>query len=373
VRRGPAGHGVRCSLCAAGVLALLACRSTGSLDPRLHFQSRGEVEAQPGNDRVRVTFLGTQGFLLERAGQAVLTAPLYSNPPLDRVLRNDPLRVDERLIDELLPASWVRDVSAILVGHAHYDHLMDVPYVARTKATSAVVYGSRTMAHLIASAFADRARLRSVSPVVDYRMCPGLEVCQGDNAGQAGAWIPVTGDPHTGPSVRVRALCSEHSAQFAGLGPLWKGCLREDRPELPSRAEDWPIGDTLAWLVDFLQDGKPVFRVYYQDSATSPTRGYVHPELLEERAVDLALLCAGAFDQVSDNPAGILRNTRPRYVLFGHWDDFFRPQSQPFHALPGHDFTPLANRMTTAPGVPLLAGRFWFPAPGASFVFAAHP
>lgn len=366
-------HGVRRGVLAAVWLATLACRSAGGLDPRLHFQSRAEAESQAGNDSVRVTFLGTQGFLLERGGQAVLTAPLYSNPPLDRVLRNDPLRVDERRIDERLPASWVRDASAILVGHGHYDHLMDVPYIAQAKATSAAVYGSRTTTHLVASAFADRARLRSVSHFVDYRMCPGLQVCQSDNAGQAGAWIPVTGDSRTGPAVRVRALCSEHSSQFAGLGALWQGCLREDRPALPNRAEDWPAGDTLAWLVDFLEDGKPVFRIYYQDSATSPTRGYVHPELLAERTVDLALLCAGAFNQVSDNPGGILRNAQPRYVLFGHWDDFFRPQSEPFHVLPGHDFTSLADRMRASPGLPSLAGRFWFPAPGASFVFAADP
>jgi hypothetical protein len=173
--------------------------------------------------------------------------------------------------------------------------------------------------------------------------------------------------------VRVRALCSEHSAQFAGLGPLWEGCLSQDLPELPTRPADWPIGDTLAWLVDFLEDGRPVFRVYYQDSATHPTRGYLHPELLAERSVDLALLCAGAFNQVSDNPGGILRNTQARYVLFGHWDDFFRPQHRPFRSLPGHDFTDLAGRMAAVPGVPPFAGRFWFPAPGASFVFAVSP
>lgn len=351
------------------VLASLACRSIGGLDPRLYGQSRAEADAQPGPDRVRVTFLGTHGFLLERGSQAVLTAPLYSNPPLDRVLKNEPLAVNEGLIDRLLPESWTRDVSAILVGHSHYDHLMDVPYIARTRAPRAAVYGSRTMAHLIASALPE-GRVRPVSALVDYRMCPGLRSCQADNAGQAGEWILVAGDASSGPALRVRALCSEHSAQFAGVGPLWQGCLREDRRELPQRPSEWMLGDTLAWLVDFLEDGRPVFRVYFQDSATSPTRGFLHPGLVAERGVDLALLCAGAFNQVEDNPAGILRNTQARYVLFGHWDDFFRPQSGPFHALRGHDFGSLADRMRGTPGASSYAGRFWFPAPGASFVFA---
>ncbi len=208
-----------------------ACRSSGGLDPRVYFESRAQAERQgSGSDTVRVTFLGTQGFLLEHGGQSICTAPLYSNPSLDHVLGNHRLVVDEGVIDDLLPGAWVENTSAILVGHSHYDHLLDVPYFARTKAPGAVVYGSRTMTHLIASALTNRSRFRSVSTQVDYRMCPGLEVCEGDNAGQAGEWILVTGDAASGPAIRVRALCSEHSPQFVGVGPLWRGCLREDRP-----------------------------------------------------------------------------------------------------------------------------------------------
>ena len=356
------------------VLVASAACSSGGLDPRAYFESRAQAELHgSGSDTVRVTFLGTQGFLLERGGQSICTAPLYSNPSLDHVLGNHRLVVDEGVIDDLLPSAWVDNTSAILVGHSHYDHLMDVPYVARAKAPGAVLYGSRTMTHLIASAVADRSRLRSVSPQVDYRMCPGLEVCEGDNAGQAGEWILVTGDAASGPAIRVRALCSEHSSQFMGVGPLWRGCLREDRPSLPERAGEWVLGDTLAWLVDFVQDGDPAFRVYFQDSATDPTRGYVHPDLLREKGVDLAILCAGAFEGVRDNPEGILRNTRPRYVLLGHWDDFFRPQSEPLQALPAQDFALLSRQVSSALGAQPHEGRFWFPAPGASFRFDVTP
>ena len=339
----------------------------------MHFESRAQAERQQGRDTVRVTFLGVQGFLVERGRQSVLTAPLHSNPPLDDLLGGVPLVVDEGLIDELLPAAWVEDTSAILVGHSHYDHLMDVPYVMQARATEAAVYGSRTMTHLIASAVTDRARLRSVSSQVDYRMCPGLEACEGDNAGQAGAWIPVAGDGASGPAIRIRALCSQHSPQFAGVGPLWRGCLREDRPSLPERADQWVLGDTLAWLVDFVQDGEPVFRLYYQDSPADPTRGYVHPDLLEEKGVDLAILCASAFQEVGGNPEGILHNTRPRYVLLGHWNDFLRPQSEPLRALPAQDFVLLSARVSSALGARLDEGRFWFPAPGASFHFEVAP
>jgi hypothetical protein len=351
--------------------ALGACRSSGGLDPRLYFESRTQAEKQGRRaDVVRVTFLGTQGFLLERGEQSVLTAPLYSNPPLEKVLGGDPLVVDEALIDSRLPGEWVGRTSAILVGHSHYDHLMDVPYVMRTKAPLAVVYGSRTVMHLIAPAVADPHRLRSVSAQVDYRMCPGLATCEAHDDGQAGEWIPVAGDASSGPAIRVRALCSEHSPQFAGIGPLWRGCLHEDRSTLPETAEEWVLGDTLAWLLDFLQDGRPVFRVYFQDSPTDPTLGYVHPALLREKDVDVAILCAGAFAEVRNNPEGILTNTRPRYVLLGHWDDFLRSAREPLRSLPAHDFARLSAQVSSTLGTTIDEGRFWFPAPGASFHFA---
>lgn len=365
---------MRRALGALVLAAAAACRSTGGLDPRLHLESRAQAERHAaGSDVVRVTFLGTQGFLLERAEQSVLTAPLYSNPPLEKVLANERLAVDEALVDALLPQAWVERTSAILVGHSHYDHLMDVPYVARAKAKAAVVYGSATAIRLIAPGIAEPGRLRSVSGAVDYRMCPGLEVCANDNAGQAGAWITVAGDAASGPAIRVRALCSEHSPQFAGVGPLWRGCAAEDRRELPARAAEWLLGDTLAWLVDFVEGGRPVFRVYYQDSGARAPRGFVHEELLREKAVDLAILCAGAFAEVAGNPEGILRNTRPRFVLLGHWDDFLRPQSQPLRALPAQDLVQLSRRVATELGTAPLGGRHWFPAPGASFRFEVSP
>lgn len=356
------------------LVASAACRSSGGLDPRVYFESRAQAERpEAGEDVVQVTFLGTQGFLVERGEQSVLTAPLYSHPPLDDVVGDKTLVVDEALIDELLPRAWTEGTSAILVGHSHYDHLMDVPYVARTKATEAVIYGSKTMTHLIASAIPDRSRLRSVSGQVDYRMCQGLETCEGDNAGQAGEWIAIAGDVASGPAVRVRALCAEHSPQFIGIGPLWSGCLGADRPTLPARADEWVLGDTLAWLVDFLQDGEPAFRVYFQDSPSNPTRGYVHPDLLREKGVDLAILCAGAFQEVRNNPEGILDNTRPRYVLLGHWDDFFQSPREPLQALPAHDFVRLSGQVASALGATADEGRFWFPAPGATFHFEVTP
>jgi L-ascorbate metabolism protein UlaG (beta-lactamase superfamily) len=39
----------------------------------------------------------------------------------------------------------------LLVGHAHYDHLLDVPRILQTHAPQAKVYGSKTMGHILAA------------------------------------------------------------------------------------------------------------------------------------------------------------------------------------------------------------------------------
>ena len=74
----------------------------------------------PGYDEVvRVKFLGVGGFAIRRGDDAILTAPLYSNPSLGEVL-GARLTSKANRIEQFHPA--VPNVKAILVGHAHYDH-----------------------------------------------------------------------------------------------------------------------------------------------------------------------------------------------------------------------------------------------------------
>jgi metal-dependent hydrolase (beta-lactamase superfamily II) len=42
----------------------------------------------------------------------------------------------------------------ILVGHAHYDHLLDVPYIMKKYAKKAKLYVSKTMKYLVSSTVA---------------------------------------------------------------------------------------------------------------------------------------------------------------------------------------------------------------------------
>jgi len=87
-----------------------------------------------GSDALTIQYLGVGGWLFRMGETALLTAPFYSHPGTVEVgfWR---ISMDTARVDSLLPP--VDDVRAILVGHAHYDHLMDVPYIARVRAPDA--------------------------------------------------------------------------------------------------------------------------------------------------------------------------------------------------------------------------------------------
>jgi hypothetical protein len=345
------------------------------LDPRLYGQVR-EPPPDTTPDTVQVRFLGVGGFIIQHGDDIILTAPFYTNPSEGFLLGASQVRPNEALIKQLLPKRWAGKSLAILVGHTHYDHFMDVPYIARAiaKENNAVLYGSLTMKQLaMAQPYqVDAGRIVVVSDVagedrVDYRKCP-VKPSEGCIHGSGpGDWIKVN------DRVRIRALCSRHAAPRA-----WKGCLTSVPPE-PTRVGDWKLGDTYAYLIDFLdQTGSPVFRIYYQDTATPPTYGYVPEDLVQNKPVDVALLCAAGFDWVKDNPVGIMQNTGPRYVIYGHWETFFKPQtSRPLETLAYFDYSDLVARTEALAKPPPIGiswpGQFWIAAPGNLFVFEPKP
>jgi hypothetical protein len=302
---------------------------------------------EPGfQEMVQVRFLGVGGFSIRRGEDVILTAPLYSNPSAQELdsRRNLTPKVDR--IERFHPR--IGGVKAILVGHAHYDHLMDVPYVW-AKTPDATIYGNTSTKNILAgyapgAAGGDVPRIppgkvvsldHAGENVVDYRMClqnqgPAELVRSRSTEDPTGEWVRVPG-----ANIRIRALCSAHPAQILSIIHLWPGCIHRPRFAPPTRSEDYQEGETLAYLIDFLGDDglTPVFRIYYQDAPTAATIGQVPPALTAEKPVDLALLCVGNFFAV-ERPTHIVENTKAPYIILTHWEDFFRPQDQRLKGIP---------------------------------------
>jgi hypothetical protein len=257
---------------------------------------------------VEVTYLGIMGWVVRKGGSTLLTAPMFSNPSLLRT-GFDEIAPDTARIDRALDSLRVdlADVSVILSGHGHYDHLMDVPYIMQRRAPRARLLLNRTSAHQIAP----------------WRLGDRLEVVD-DSASDAesvGHWIRI-GD------IRIMALRSQHGPQFAGY-LLYGGERTRDLEERPPTANDWLEGRSHAYLVDFMERGAVVFRLYYQDAVAEAPMGLVPEALFDSegpdgRRVDLALLVPTTYAEVRWHPEATLDNVRPGHVFLGHWEDLFR-------------------------------------------------
>ena len=248
--------------------------------------------AVPPKQGVRVTYLGTNGYLLESREATLLIDPYFSRIGLGRVALNLPIAADSDLIRRHLPS---REIGAVLVTHGHLDHLLDATEVVRL-----------TEAKLIASATS--VRLATSTGV------PG-EKC-----------VPVT----AGSIVRlrgaaVRVLAARHDRLLGGVpfdGP--------PRRLPPRRAADWVCGEPLAFLIEM--GGR---RIYLEsggrpDHAPRPSLG----------RIDLAILGVALSDSRS-RFAQNLEWLRPRFVLPSHQDNFFLPLSRGFVFGPLTDFPAL--------------------------------
>ncbi|WP_225413850.1 MBL fold metallo-hydrolase [Stigmatella hybrida] len=262
---------------------------------------------------VEVQYLGVGGYLVRRGEDALLFAPSFTTPGFSKLHPAAEIQSDEALVQRCLEqkaGAKLEDVEFILVGHAHYDHLLDVPAVMKHHAPRAITLGSRTTRHILAGADLSRRTL-----VVDE--------CAAGRDGRAGRWIY-----NARRTVRVLAIESEHSPHV-GNYKLMGGHYLTDRKELPRRAFDWKEGQTYAYLVDFLRpDGSVDFRIHYQDAASREGYGDIPEDVRKEHPfVDLAITCVGASNTVASYPGPFLERAKPRAIVLGHWEDFFGEQS----------------------------------------------
>lgn len=247
-------------------------------------QSFGSV----AHDAVRVTYLGTNAYLLESRHATLLVDPYFSRMSLFRTALNLRAVAQPGLSKRYLGS---RAIDAILATHGHCDHLLDAPHLM-----------TRHRAKLIASK-TSVALVRSFG--VSARDC-----------------VPVTGGSKVqigGATIWVFSV--QHDRIF--------GQVPFDRPARtlpPRRVGDWVCGEPLAFLIEM--GGQ---RIYIESGGRPgkplPIRGQI----------DLAILGVALPDARERFPR-MVEALQPRYFLPSHQDDFFRPLDRGFRFGPLTDF-----------------------------------
>ena len=292
--------------------------------------------APPGADELRLVYLGSGGWIMEHRGDVVVAGPFFSNPGFLRTGLWS-IASDEAEVDRHMSRYDVSSARAILVGHAHYDHLMDVPRVATKHAPDARIVGSRTVANTLGTWSGVGHRVDVVNDSAGDQATPGR-------------WLSY------GSGVRVMALRSHHAPHFDGY-TLYRGHRVVPLTEEPRTADEWVAGDTFAFLIDFLDaDDSVAFRLYYQDAVAAPPAGFAPDALIAERPVDVAILVPATYDQVDWHPEALVENLMPKRVLLGHWEDFFVPIDSPTKAVMLSDIGDFEARLQR-----VFDGEWWRP------------
>jgi hypothetical protein len=276
----------------------------------------------------KLTYLGVGGWLVRWRGEALLFSPSFTNPDFPPLLVSE----NRSRIDEYMPPA--SDVTVLLIGHSHYDHLLDVPRVLQRHTPSAKAYGPQTAGHILAA----------VKPLVDFENVePKMArvICDDDGtrcrAAQRGEWLL------HGP-FRFMPIESRHAPHVFGID-LLPGAYYGNLDTLPKTAWGWREGTTLAWLVDLVDaQGRTVYRLHYQDSASTPPMGFP-PIGIDHKRVDVEILCVASWNQVSQYPLALLDVTRPRLLALGHWEDFFANDPYNPKVLRGQKEQELVNKI----------------------------
>lgn len=253
-----------------------------------------------------VRWLGTAGFAVEHAGHTLLIDPYLTRASLLRCVVA-PLTPDRAAVQRYAPRA-----DAIVVGHTHFDHALDVPLIA--KVTGALVFGSRSAATLCRAAGVPEARVRDVE--------------------RASGASPI--EAEVGP-FRLRFVPSAHSRFLLGRVPF-PGEIA-DCDDVPMRASAYRCGAVFG--VEIRVGGRTLVHL---GSAELLGAG----SAFSAREADLVMLCTAGWTSSPDLPERVARALSPKAVLLSHWDDFFRPLDQEARALPAMQVGKLVDRLGKA-------------------------
>lgn len=233
---------------------------------------------------LEIEWLGTAGYRITYEGRSLLIDPYLTRVPLSSVLKREAVRADPRLHDRIL--AGVGDVAGIVVGHTHFDHAIDVPALARRFGVSA--YGSGSLARLM-SLHGLGSRAVEVAPDQAYEI---------------------------GPFV-VRFVPSLHSKLILGYAVPSDGELSCEHLDALSPTA-YRCGRVYGIHIT-----AGATTIYHQGSAN------LIDEFVPSGGVDIFLAGIAGRRFTDRYWERILGRLDPAVVVASHYDDFFRPLTQP--------------------------------------------
>jgi L-ascorbate metabolism protein UlaG (beta-lactamase superfamily) len=257
------------------------------------YRHRFDVHDADPDAALSITWLGVSTLLVDDGTSAVLTDGFFSRPTLlDVGLRR--LTPSASRIDYCLNRAKINRLAAVLPVHTHYDHAMDCGLVA-----------ARTGARLIGG--------ESVANIARGHGLPSDQIV-----------VATSGEALTLGPFSLTLVESHHCPPDRFPGPITAPVVP------PAKASAFRCGETWSTFIHHTPSDR---RLLIQGSA-----GFL-PGALDGRRADVAYLGIG---QLGIQPQGYIEQyweqtvgaVGARRAVLIHWDDFFRPLTEPIRALP---------------------------------------
>jgi L-ascorbate metabolism protein UlaG (beta-lactamase superfamily) len=284
------------------VLFVAACNPL----KQITFAEHQPFDEKKISDSIRMEFNGIANFYIQYKGSAVLTDPFMSNPSAGKVMFGK-IKPNIELIESFNPKTY--NIKLLSIGHAHYDHIFDLPYFIPHLSNTAKIVGSHN-AIVLANTLKAQQECINIDEIKATAKNPGTWVYAADS------------------TVRIMATQSAHLPHLLGIS-LYHGKYDEALSSYPVKAKKFKQDETYAFLIDFLNPShQPEKRIYFSSSAVNFPNGYFPQEVLNQKPVDVAIISVALLQKVKNYPEHFIKYLKPAVTIPCHWENFFRTREK---------------------------------------------
>ena len=248
--------------------------------------------AEPGA-ALSVTWLGVTSMLIDDGSSALMTDGYFSRPGLARVVLGK-VSPSAARIDGCLARAGAHELTAVIPLHTHIDHALDSAVVAER--TGATLVGGESTAY----------------------------IGRGQGLSEDRLIVAVAGARITLGAYDVTLVESRHCPPDRFPGAITAAVVP------PVKASAYKCGEAWSALVAHRSSGRNLLIV--------GSAGFI-PGALDGHRAEVAYLGVGQLglqsrQYLTDDWTETVRAVGASTVVLTHWDDFFRPLSEPLRALP---------------------------------------